>query len=133
MSFLSLSPAAFAPFRLFVRHGKYVRFGVLGALGVKGWQEAQPAPCLGHVPNSCVGTLVKAACLFCSPPAPRGGDAAVLGGGAGGGRSHARGGWAWLLRPLCRVLVHRSAGNRQLPFGWDPAQLGRCLPFGGFP
>lgn len=68
MSFLSLSPAALAPFRLFVRHGKYVRFGVQGALGVKGWQEGQPAPCLGHVPNSCVGILVTAACLFCSLP-----------------------------------------------------------------
>lgn len=91
MSFLSLSPAAFAPFRLFVRHGKYVRFGVPGALGVKGWQEGQLAPCLGHGPNSCAGTPVMVASLFCSPPSPRG-DATVLGGGAGGDRSHAGGG-----------------------------------------
>lgn len=72
MSFLSLSPAAFAPFRLFVRHGKYVRFGVPGALGVKGWQEGQPAPCLGHGPNSCAGTPGYGCILVLQPPQPQG-------------------------------------------------------------
>lgn len=116
MSFLSLSPAAFAPFRLFVRHGKYVRFGVPGALGVKGWQEGQLAPCLGHGPNSCAGTPVMVASLFCSPPSPRG-DATVLGGGAGGDRSHAGGGHGCYV-PFAGAQIIR---NTQLPFGWDPA------------
>lgn len=39
---LSVS-CCFHNFRLFVRHGKYVRFGVLSVLGVRGWQEGQPA------------------------------------------------------------------------------------------
>ncbi|XP_075289954.1 apoptosis-inducing factor 3 isoform X1 [Opisthocomus hoazin] len=36
---------------LFVRHGKYVRFGVPGVLGMKGWQEGQPSPQLGPCPQ----------------------------------------------------------------------------------
>lgn len=88
---LSVS-AAFAPFRLFVCHGKYVRFGVRGVLGTKGWQEGQPAPCLGRVPNSCAGTLLTAASLLCSPTAGGGDTHAAVLVGAGGGGSRAGGG-----------------------------------------
>lgn len=57
MSFLSLSPAASAPFRLFVRHGKYVQFWVLGLCGVLQ---------VRHISNSCMEMLMMAMCLYCN-------------------------------------------------------------------
>lgn len=108
--------------RLFVRHGKYVQFVVPGVLGEKGWREGQPDPCLGHVSDPCMGTLVT---LVLQPPRPRGDDS-VLGGA---------GGWQELC-PLCRVLCTDLPGTEQaVAFQLDQLSQGdacHLVPFQEF-
>lgn len=126
MSLLSLSLAAFTLLRLFVRHGKYVQFVVPAVLGAKGWREGQLDPCLGHVPDPCMGTLVTPVHLFCSPHAP-GAMTVCWGGGLGvaGAVSPVQG----AVAQICQEQ------NRQLPFSWTLLSQGdacRSVPFQEF-